>query len=305
MRKRSRPSSRSSQQPVAAPLAVLTVEAGAAQADALAAWLEARFGKPPVQLQRPMADRVWIELYFDTDVEALIASRVAAGRPGVLGAATRLCRARDWQAFWRHHFHAHNVGERLRICPTWEARRDRAPGRVRLLLDPGLSFGTGEHFTTRFCLEMVDTLCQKSRPLSMLDVGTGSGILAMAAAKLGVRRVLGTDNDPQALEQARKNLALNRLGRRVRLAVMDILVDPPPGRFDLVCANIYARILVDVAPALARCARRHLVLSGIREQELDGVADAYVELGLREIGRDGDGQWGGLVLECRTRSSSS
>ena len=291
--------------PAPADQSVLTLEADAAYADELAAWLEARFGKSPVQLQRPDSNRVWIELYFDTDAEAVRASRASAGQPGVLGAGTRLCRARDWQSFWRHHFHAHDVGTRLRICPTWEARRDRAPGRVRLLLDPGLSFGTGEHFTTRFCLEMLDTLCQKSRPLSMLDVGTGSGILAMAAAKLGVRRVLGTDNDAQALEQARRNLALNRLGRRIRLAVMDITTAPPPGRFDLVCANIYARILIEVAPALVRCAQKHLVLSGIREHELDGVAETYLDLGLREIGRDGDGQWGGLVLECRTRSSST
>jgi len=120
-----------------------------------------------------------------------------------------------------------------------------------------------------------------------------------------VRRVLGTDNDAQALEQARRNLALNRLSRRIRLAVMDITTAPPPGRFDLVCANIYARILIEVAPALVRCAQKHLVLSGIREHELDGVAETYLDLGLREIGRDGDGQWGGLVLECRTRSSST
>jgi ribosomal protein L11 methyltransferase len=291
--------------PAPAPnLSVLTVEAEAGHADRLADDLSARFGKAAVQLQRPHANQVWIELYFDTGVEALLAARATAGLQGVLGTGTRLCQARDWQAFWRHHFHAHNVGARLRICPTWEAARDRAPGRVRLLLDPGLSFGTGEHFTTRFCLEMVDTLCQKSRPLSMLDVGTGSGILAMAAAKLGVRKVLGTDHDAQALEQARRNLALNRLSRRVKLAVMDITAGAPPGRFDLVCANIYAHVLIEVAPALARCARRHLVLSGIREHELDSVAETYLDLGLRETGRDGDGQWGGLVLECRTRSSS-
>lgn len=288
--------------------AVLTVETGAAEADEVAAWLEARFGRPPVQLQRPGADRVWIEVYFDTDEQAQLAARIAAAQRGAAGIGTRRCRARDWQAFWRHHFHAHNVGTRLRICPAWEARRDRtragSRGRATLLVDPGLSFGTGEHFTTRFCLEMVDALCQKSPLVSMLDVGTGSGILAMAAAKLGVRSVLGIDHDAQALHQAEANLKLNRLGRRVRLAVQDITIDPPPGRFDLVCANVYGRVLVEVAPALARCTKRYLALSGIREHELDGVADAYRGLGGREIVRDGDGQWGGLVLEW-TRSSST
>jgi ribosomal protein L11 methyltransferase len=287
-------------------LAVLTVETDSAHADALAAWAESRFRRPVVQLQRPHGDQVWIEAYFDRDVEALLAARLVEGRPGVRTTGTRLCQARDWQAFWRHHFHAHDVGTRLRIVPVWEAARERGTrrGRLTLLVDPGLSFGTGEHFTTRFCLEMADTLCQKSPLASALDVGTGSGILAMAAARLGVPEGLGVDHDAQALKQARANLAMNRLTRRVKLAVLDITQEAPRGRYDLVLANVYGRILVECAPTLARCATRYLVLSGIREPEVDGVADAYLALGGREIVRDGDGQWAGLVIEW-TRSSST
>lgn len=284
--------------------AVLTIETTDAAADDLAAALQTRVGRPVVQLHRPQAERAWLEIYFDTDVQALLAGRAVADSPGVLGTGTRWCRARDWQSFWRHHFHAHNIGRRLRICPVWDARTDRAGGRARILLDPGLSFGTGEHFTTRFCLEMVDALWQKSRPVSMLDVGTGSGILAMAAARLGVRKILAVDHDALALQQARANLERNRLSRRIRLAVLDITAAAPPGRFDLVCANVYGRILLEVAPALARCTGRHLVLSGLREHELDAVAETYGMLGAREIVRDGDGQWGGLVLEW-IRSSST
>ena len=276
---------------------MLTLETTVARADALAAEVEARLHRPVVQLQRPDADQVWLEIYFDQEVEALLAQRALARQPGVVGSGLRGCAARDWQSFWKHHFHAHNVGQR-RIVPVWESRTDRAAGRVRLLLDPGLSFGTCEHFTTRFCLESLDRLCRPPRrPASMLDVGTGSGILALAAVKLGVRRVVAYDNDAQALVHAKANLRRNGVLAKVKVGVHDVLQDPKPGRFDVVCANIYGRILMEAAPALARCVGRYLILSGLREHELDGVAEAYQSLGGHEVARDGDGQWGGLVLE--------
>ena len=106
-------------------LTVLTLETDAAGADALAADLERRLGRPVVQLQRPGESRVWLELYFERDIEALLARRATERLPGVRGAALRGCAARDWQAFWRRHFHAHDVGRRLRVVPVWEARRDR------------------------------------------------------------------------------------------------------------------------------------------------------------------------------------
>ena len=276
---------------------ILTLETTAALAESLAAQLEARMGRSVVQLQHPDSDRVWLELYFDKDVEARLAQRVVEHLPGLVGTALRGCADRDWQSFWRHHFHAHDVGKHLRIVPLWEAKTDRAGKRIRLLLDPGLSFGTGEHFTTRFCLESLDRLCRKPLPASMLDVGTGSGILALAAVKLGVRRVTAYDHDALALKHARTNLRRNGVLARVKLGVHDLLKDPPPGKFDLVCANVYGRVLMEAAPSLARCVKRHLVLSGLREHELDGIADTYQALGGREVARDGDGQWGGLVMD--------
>jgi ribosomal protein L11 methyltransferase len=277
---------------------VLTLETASAQADHLAAELEARLHRPVIQLLRPGSATTWLELYFDQEVEALLAQRALGRLPGILGSGLRGCAARDWQSFWRHHFHAHNVGERLRIVPVWENRTDRSRGRIRLVLDPGLSFGTGEHFTTRFCLESLDRLCRPpGKPASMLDVGTGSGLLALAAARLGVRKVVAYDNDPQCLIHARANLRRNGVLGRVKLGTHDLLQDPPPGVFDIVCANVYGRVLMDAAPALVRAVKRYLVLSGLREHELDGVAEAYQALGGREIVRDGDGQWGGLVLD--------
>jgi ribosomal protein L11 methyltransferase len=179
---------------------------------------------------------------------------------------------------------------------VWAKHAAKAKGRKTILVDPGLSFGTGEHFTTRFCLEMVDRLCQNSAPVSMLDVGTGSGILAIAALKLGCKHVLGTDNDAAALEQAKKNARLNRVEDRLALRAQDITAAMPKRKFDLVCANILGPLLQQVAPSLARLTKRHLVLSGIREVELDAVAEAYLQNGGREIGRDGNGEWGGLLF---------
>ena len=276
---------------------ILTLETESDRADTLAAEIESLLQRSVIQLQRPGATSTWLEIYFEDEVQALVAQRALARRPGVRGAGLRGCAARDWQSFWRHHFHAHDVGTRLRIVPAWESKTDRARRRIRLILDPGLSFGTGEHFTTRFCLESLDRLCRKPIPASMLDVGTGSGLLALAAARLGIQRVVAYDNDPQCLIHARANLRRNGVLGRVKLGQHDLLQDPPPGRFDVVCANVYGRILMEAAPVLARCAKRYLVLSGLREQELDGVADTYQALGGREMVRDGDGQWGGLVMD--------
>lgn len=280
-----------------AELAVLTVETDAARAEQLAAQLESRWNRSAVILQRPHANRAWIELYFEKDLEAFLAAHAVRNWPGVHAAQPRVCKKRDWQSFWKDHFHIRDIGRRLRIQPIWEKRAVVPRGRVRIWLDPGLSFGTGEHFTTRFCLEQLDRLLPATRFSSALDVGTGSGLLAIAAAKLGIPRVAAFDYDASAVAQARANARRNRVADRIRFSVRDFTTDGlPAGRFDIVCANVYSRLLIDAAPALARTTRAHLVMSGIREPELDAVAETYHALGLRETVRDGDGEWSGLVF---------
>jgi ribosomal protein L11 methyltransferase len=214
-------------------------------------------------------------------------------------AALRGVRARDWRRFWRRHFRAQAIGARLAVVPAWQraSARRRWPRRRAVVLDPGLSFGTGDHFTTRFCLEQIDARCAGRPPRSLLDVGTGSGVLAIAAAKLGVARVVATDHDPQALAAAARNARANRVAGRVRLEAADIAVRPPRGRFDIVCANLHGRLLAGAAPRLAAACRRVLVASGLREEEADAVAAAFAAEGLVERVRDGDGEWCGLVLE--------
>ena len=275
---------------------VLTLEAVLADGEALADWARSAFGVEPVRLEKPGETRTWLDLYFEDDVRAMLAARAAARRPDVRGHALRLCRPRDWQRFWRRHFPVTRIGRRLRIVPVWSRARTPVLRGVRdLVINPGLSFGTGTHFTTRFCLERIEALCGgRRRPASMLDVGTGSGILAIAAAKLGVRRVEGTDHDALALDQARDNLRLNHVVRRVRLSVADVTREALPGRFDLVAANLYGGLLLQCAPAVAAACGQHLVLSGIREAEADAIAEVFALQELDEILRDGDGEWCGL-----------
>ena len=161
-----------------------------------------------------------------------------------------------------------------------------------------MSFGTGDHFTTRFCLEEVERACVEIKPRSMLDAGTGSGILAIAAAKLGVPKVAGFDFDPVCVTPSRAHPVLNRLPKgRIRFYQADILQTGwcrQPA--DLVCANILTSVLLTAAADLWQATKKRLILTGIREFEGDSVADAFMRLGAREIRRDGDGEWCGIVL---------
>lgn len=176
----------------------------------------------------------------------------------------------DWTEAWKEHFRPFPVGERFWIEPSWE--RDSAPdeGRVVLVLDPGMAFGTGTHETTQLCLEAVEQLLRPG--MAVLDVGTGSGILALGALKLGASRVDAFDNDPVAVEAARENSVRNGLGERLNLwtgTVDEALAD---GLYDLVLVNILAAVIIPLLEGgkLLRLARPEgsYIFSGIiKEQE--------------------------------------
>ncbi|HMO50617.1 MAG TPA: 50S ribosomal protein L11 methyltransferase [Kiritimatiellia bacterium] len=277
---------------------IVTLEVAVGALESLAERIGETWGLPVIQLERPGHDRGWLELYVEEPDQAEIIRTVMAGWPEIMATQIRRETPRDWQVFWRHHFHATLIGRHLRIVPLWEKESaPEMPERKTIWLDPGLSFGTGDHFTTRFCLDRIDHWTPGGRVRSMLDVGTGSSILAIAARLLGAEHVVGLDHDAIALEQARENIRLNGLEGQIELTVSDILAEPPKGSFDLVCANVYTTVLLQIAPALARCTGRYLALSGIRDPELETVSAAYTALGLMEVFRDGDGEWGGLAFE--------
>jgi ribosomal protein L11 methyltransferase len=194
----------------------------------------------------------------------------AAWTAGPIGATP--VPAVDWERVFRAHHTPIAVGERLLVAPPWDV--PSADGREVLVIEPGMAFGTGQHATTRTCLEEIDALVRDGRVASALDVGTGSGVLAAALARLGVPRVVALDVDPDVLPLARANLDGN--GARA-VTLLGGTVAAVRGRFDLVVANILADTLVREAPALTTtvAARGHLVLSGILAEQAARVLAAF------------------------------
>jgi ribosomal protein L11 methyltransferase len=210
----------------------------------------------------------------------------------------------DWAAAWKQHFPVLRVGKRLVIRPTW--RRHRAePGDVVLALDPGMAFGTGLHPTTRLCMSGIERWADAGLVdgARVLDVGCGSGILAIAAARLGARSVLGVDTDPVAIDSTIANVRRNRLSRRVGATRGSVPVNTMLwrqwGPFDLVLANLIASLLVELAPALAASVRPggRLLASGIFIDRESDVVAAFEHVGLRIVDREHQTDWVVLDVE--------
>lgn len=177
----------------------------------------------------------------------------------------------DWERSWMDNFHPMRFGRRLWIVPSWHEAPE--PDAVNLLLDPGLAFGTGTHPTTALCLEWLDG--QPLAGCSVLDFGCGSGILAIAAALLGARQVIGTDIDPQALEASRRNAERN--GIRDEQFPLYLPQELPAEATDIVVANILAGPLISLAPQIGSLVKPggRLALSGILAEQAEDVRAAY------------------------------
>ena len=200
------------------------------------------------------------------------------GGAGVAVLAPAVCRVlgdADWRDSYKAHFHAWQFG-RLHWVPVWEKATFRLPpGDAVLWLDPGLAFGTGNHETTRLCVERLVTLAageiRKLDTLRVIDAGCGSGILALSAALLGFREISGFDNDPEAVRVSEENAALNGLAGRVAFRVGDLVsgLAGDNGRGDVVLANIQADVLMRFARELLAAVAPGgvLILSGILAHE--------------------------------------
>lgn len=273
---------------------ILCLAVASAHADAVAADVEELFGLSPVQFSRPHDTRIWVELYFSDPDQALLAGKALERDPRIQSVQLRGCPARDWQNFWRHHFQRAPIGKSYELCPPWQRDEPVASGRTRLIIDPGLSFGTGLHFTTRFCLETLETLPNPGG--SFLDLGTGSGILAIAAAQRGYSPVHALDFDSDCVTQTHHNAKLNGVGGQVTCTQGDVRQGWGEDVWDVVCANLYAGLLMECAPRLAASAKQYLLVTGLREHEADGVTGMLQEFNLEEVRRDGDGEWAGALL---------
>lgn len=200
----------------------------------------------------------------------------------------------DWANAWKEFYHVLHVGRRLVIVPSWRAYTP-GPGELTMTLDPGMAFGTGLHPTTRSCLLRLEEVVQPG--VTVLDVGAGSGILSIAAARLGAGPILAVDSDGVAVRVARENAALNGLAGQIAVEQGSL---PLPGepQFDLVLANIIARVIQALAPHLARSLRPGglLITSGIIAEHAAAVEESLQAAGLHLVQRYSDEDWVTLTL---------
>ena len=182
----------------------------------------------------------------------------------------------DWQNGWRKYYHPMDIGQHLAIVPSWQ---EYDTDRVKLILDPGLAFGTGGHETTSLCLEALDERVKGGE--RVLDIGTGSGILAIAALKLGAASAEGVDIDPVAVRTAGENAALNGVADKLTVLVGD-LSDKASGKYDIITANIVANAIMSLAPAVPGLMADNgvFIASGIIDSRKDEVLAALKAAGL-------------------------
>ncbi|HHO47811.1 MAG TPA: 50S ribosomal protein L11 methyltransferase [Desulfobacteraceae bacterium] len=212
---------------------------------------------------------------------------------------TEIIDDQDWATSWRQFFSAFEVIPGLVIKPSWE---DDRPGENRrvIIMDPGMAFGTGQHASTRMALSLIAACFRNptgSPPKTVLDVGTGTGILAMAAAVFGAERVTAVDNDPEAVGIATDNIRANGLE-----GIIDVSGRSPsdlPGPCDLICANIVHDVLAEMAPELGRLLGRNgrLVLSGIlRGEQEQHLARLYGANSMKTLSVEYQGEWAAMLL---------
>jgi ribosomal protein L11 methyltransferase len=264
-----------------------------------------------VDVTRPAIVRAYLPGIDPAGVEVAIAEATTAlghlqafGLRPIGELETRLVREADWAEAWKSHFPVLRIGRRVVIRPTWRRHRKR-PDDVVLSLDPGMAFGTGLHPTTRLCLAALETLADegllargsaRGGAARVIDVGCGSGILAIAAGKLGAGELLGVDTDPIAVEATAANARLNGQARRLR--VRRGSVPSGDGQFDLVLANLIASLLVQLAAPLRDelVPGGRILASGIFRDREGDVRTAFEAAGLHVTRRWAEEDW--VALEA-------
>jgi ribosomal protein L11 methyltransferase len=239
--------------------------------------------------------------HFDVRSDAAVAAQTLGTEPPVEIAA------QDWSVAWRAHHRAMKVGPRSWVVPPWEqppgdtkppAASMVSPSRVVVTIDPGMAFGTGSHPTTSLCLEACDELLAARPGADVLDVGTGSGVIALLAVRLGAGRVVGTENDLVALQAARDGAAQNGIAPdRIEWLMQD--PSEVPGQFGIVIANILLNTLEELAPQIAAkvAPGGRLVLSGLLAEQGDAAERAYLAQGLRAVSRRERDGWIRVEME--------
>jgi ribosomal protein L11 methyltransferase len=230
--------------------------------------------EPPVG-QTPLWDNVTVNALFSTDVnqEDIKASIFEICNVNAL--TSFILKDRVWEDECKKDFHSMKFGENLWVCPSWESQAELPSDAIIINMDPGLAFGTGSHQTTSLCLEYLDNNPPKN--IDVIDFGCGTGILAIAAAKLGALRVLAIDNDPQAVISSKDNVINNQCESIIKTIHSEDEIDFEG--CDLLIANILTNPLINLAPTFAALVNPDgkLLLSGILKKQVDRVVDCYSE----------------------------
>lgn len=297
----------------------VSLEVDGEAAEAVADLLQ-RFGHQGVAIEQagfpievwpdeiPPADRLIVRAYFPDDERAEDARQKLREALYYMSRlypipepVFRVMHEEDWANAWKAHYHPVRLGRRLVIRPAWAELPDPRPDDVVLVLDPGMAFGTGTHPTTQLCLIALEELLAGWPAVEVLDLGSGSGILGIAALKLGARRVLALDTDPIAVTATLDNAALNGVADRLtaQQGSLDTL-QSTARHFDLALVNILAKVIVALCDeGLGRVLRPGGVglFSGIIDEQADEVEAALRRTGLEPVGRRTLGDW--VVIEAR------
>jgi ribosomal protein L11 methyltransferase len=253
-----------------------------------------RRAPPQNSANNPVLLRAYFEQITPATLKRLQA-KLWAAKMLANGSAPEHCMFTDpgWATMWQARFVPLRVGQRFLIVPPWQRERD--PERIRLVIRPGQAFGTGHHPSTLGTLSALEELCKDRHIAHALDVGTGSGILAIAMVKLGVAEVTAIDTDIAAAANAKENARLNRVTARILFSTTPLGL--LRGRFGLIAANILSSILILMAPDLKARLRHqgYLVLAGILRREADSVAAAYLPE-LTQVGVRNHGAWTTLIF---------
>ena len=277
----------------------LSIRTSPANIDALANFLMER-GAPGVVLKKN-----GLEAFFSAplagaalrrDIHRFVdAITRLSPRPGKPRLRWKIIRQENWEHAWKRFIKPRRVGKHFWVTPPWIAAPKFRRRRV-ITIEPGMAFGTGAHATTRGCIEFLEAAAERlDGRFSALDVGTGSGILAIALAFLGAGDIRAIDNDPVALRVARDNLRANGVARRIRLSAVKL--SAIRAKFDLVAANLTAETILELAGELEKkvAPRGFLVLSGILQQKAAAVARRFAAR-FREVKRKRSREWVTLLL---------
>ena len=253
----------------------------------------------------PKPDRVWVKTYlpFDSEMEEKrsridLAVRLISQVGPVSELIERALNEEEWGSAWKQHFRPLRVGERMVVVPTWTTYSPRESAVV-INLDPGMAFGTGHHPTTRMCMELLED--HVAPGMTVLDVGCGSAILSIAAARLGAAHVVGLDTDATAADVGAANVGVNGVSGSVRIVHGSLPhADAPVGIFDVAVANISSKVVLELAGELVGALRPEglIIVSGFLLDDADVIAERLSTAGAAVWQRRDEGDWACLLASA-------